>query len=316
MSLLLSNANEPAMTSIRSFAFLLLMWSLGPGPALMAPVPAAAQAPVMVSAEWVAARQSDDQVVLAQVAMVQRAVPEEFIPGSVLLDYQIFADERDGLSTQIQPLEDMVRTLEEAGISSESHVVLYGSPLLAARLFMTLEVLGHVGRVSYLDGGLAAWKAEGGDVTDAPTQPSSGGDFTPAVQDDIVVSADWVLANLDNDAVTLLDARPLDEYTGERTPGDLRPGHIPGAYNLYWEDFIESRDNPILEALDDARARLAASGVGADDTLVSYCYIGMRASYNYMVARHLGYQVRFYDGSWDEWAKKDGFPAVEGSSRR
>lgn len=304
---------------MRPSALHLFMLAAFPLTALPAPVegqaPAAGQAPVMVSANWLAEHRAENGLVLIHVAILRDGAPEESIPGSSVLEYRTFADERDGLSTQIQPVEQMVDALRAAGVSNSSQVVLYGSPLLAARLLMTMEVLGHAGSVSYLDGGVAAWKARGGEVTAELITPAPG-DFEARVQEDIVVSAEWIRDRLNDSKVTLLDARPADEYTGARTPGDLRPGHIPGAYNLYWEDFIDSRDNPVMEAFEDARARIASSGVGADDMLVSYCYIGMRASYNYMVARHLGYNVRFYDGSWDEWARRADLPAVQGSARR
>ena len=39
----------------------------------------------------------------------------------------------------------------------------------------------------------------------------------------------------------------------------------------------------------------------------------MRASYTYLIAKHLGYDTRLYDGSWNEWSMNDSLPAALGS---
>ncbi|MEZ4422293.1 MAG: rhodanese-like domain-containing protein [Gemmatimonadota bacterium] len=285
--------------------------------ALLAPsAPLVAQAPVLVGADWLRSHRADPGLVLLHVAMVHQRPPTEFIEGARVLDYMVFADEADGLSVQIQPVERMVEALRAAGVSNDSRVIVYGDPLLAARIVMTLDYLGHGDHTSYLDGGLAAWKSGGGPVSAEAAAAARPGTFEPNVRTDLVVDADWIHTRLDDPSVSLVDARPEDEYTGARRPGELRAGHIPGAYNLYWEDLIVSRDNPVLRTLDEVRARYAASGAEAGGTVVSYCYIGMRASYAWMISKHLGYDARFYDGSWDEWARRTDLPAVEGKERR
>jgi thiosulfate/3-mercaptopyruvate sulfurtransferase len=131
------------------------------------------------------------------------------------------------------------------------------------------------------------------------------------------MAADAVAASLEDAEVTLIDARPETEYTGERVVGrNPRGGHVPGAYNLYWEDLLISRDEPRLKDLNAVRARFAEAGASEDGVVVSYCQIGMRASYTYLISRHLGYDARFYDGSWMEWSAMTNLPAVQGASRR
>jgi thiosulfate/3-mercaptopyruvate sulfurtransferase len=42
----------------------------------------------------------------------------------------------------------------------------------------------------------------------------------------------------------------------------------------------------------------------AGDTFVTYCWVGYRASATYFVARSLGLNARFYDGSYQDWQRR------------
>ena len=86
------------------------------------------------------------------------------------------------------------------------------------------------------------------------------------------------------------------------------PGHIPGAYQLFWEDLVESRERPRFLPLEELSARFSSAGADPGDTVVTYCKVGLRASVDYMIARMLGYDTRFFDGSWSDW----GVPGLSG----
>ncbi len=47
------------------------------------------------------------------------------------------------------------------------------------------------------------------------------------------------------------------------------------------------------------------AGVDPGDTVVSYCRTGGQASFLYVVARQLGYDVKLYDGSFIDWSRTD-----------
>jgi thiosulfate/3-mercaptopyruvate sulfurtransferase len=278
-------------------------------------VPALSQdAPgVIVSVDWLAEHLQDSSMVLVHVGMPTARFSGEFIPGARFLDYQEIVQVRDGLIVEVPPVDELLEPFEVAGVSDEVLVVLYGSPAhLPARAYVTLDYLGHGARTVVLDGGLEAWKAAGHSLAATPTQGPRGL-FTPMVRDDVLVSAEWIEERLYSTGMALIDSRPEREYTGDipiRIGG--RGGHIPGARNLYWEDLLVSPENPVLRDLTDLQLQFLEAGADYGATVVNYCYVGMRASYTYLVAKHLGYDARLYDGSWNEWSKNDSLPAVTG----
>ena len=269
---------------------------------------------VLVSIEWLAEHLQDSAIALLHVGMPTARSSGEFIPGARFLNYQEIVRVRDSLITEMPPIDELIEPFAVAGISDEALVVLYGSPAhLPARAYMTLDYLGHGARTVVLDGGLEAWKAAGHSIAGTPAQGPRAL-FTPRVRDDVLVSAEWIEQRLSDPGITLIDSRPEGEYTG-RIPTRIggRAGHIPGARNLYWEDLLVSPENPVLRELQDVQAQFQDAGADYGAILVNYCWVGMRASYTYLIAKHLGYDTRFYDGSWNEWSKYDSLPAAIGS---
>lgn len=276
---------------------------------------AAAPSEIIVDASHVEEAMRASGVALLHVAY---EAPRRLIPGARFLDYDAIALPVDaGLRVQLPPVDDLARALGAVGVSNDTRVILYaeGAPHLAARAFVAFDYVGHGDRTSVLDGGLQAWTAGGRTTVDQPASATMA-TFVPHVRENMLVDAAWIRARLDDPSVALIDARPMDEYTGQLPQEGLRGGHIPGAYNLYFMDLVQPDGPPTLLPIDAVAARFRDAGAEAGDTVVNYCYIGMRASYTYLVSRHLGLDARFYDGSWDEWGKRSELPVVSGPSRR
>lgn len=284
--------------------------------------PASAQAPEpLVSTEWLAARLGDPSILILQIDANRSRYDTSHIPGAHFVSQDdIAVDPPGGPGYEVPPLDDIRRVLERVGVDGRRHVVVYSagpSPLAATRLWLTLDYLGLGDRASVLNGMFQRWSAEGRPIT-TEVPRATPASFTPKLRSGVLVDAEWIRARLDDQNVVLIDARPDDEYTGADggMGGMTNPGHIPGAWQLYYEELLRDDEaDPSFLSVDAMRARFEAAGAKPGKEIVTYCMIGMRASLTYFVGRLLGYDMKFYDGSWHDWGARD-LPYVRGENRR
>ncbi|MDE2678754.1 MAG: rhodanese-like domain-containing protein [Gemmatimonadota bacterium] len=274
----------------------------------------------LVDAEWLMRNIGAQDVVVVQLERRPGEYAEEHIPGARLLRFgAVTWDGEQGWRSEFRTLEETVEALRAAGIGRESKVVIYGTSMTAtARAWVTFDLLGLGDRAFLLNGGITAWKAAGGAVESGEAPPVEPGGLVPDNPVDFRVSADWIHARLDDPSLVLLDARPDHEYTGADggLGGAGRPGHIPGAAQLYWEELMDPANNTLFRPADEIARILERHGAGEGKTHVVYCMIGMRASVDYIAARMMGLDVRFYDASWRDWGDRADLPAELGPDPR
>jgi thiosulfate/3-mercaptopyruvate sulfurtransferase len=188
-------------------------------------------------------------------------------------------------------------------------VVLYGERLnlFAARAYFTLDYLGVAGRAALLDGGLDKWTAEHRPLsTETPrVKPAA---LKISLHPGILIdtAALRTLTEKKRASVALVDARPTKEFTGEQLSEDVtQAGHIPGASSLFWMNMLVSRENPVLKPEAELRHMYEQAHAVPGHQLVTYCRTGMQSSFDYFVAKYLGYDPSMYDASFFEWSKKD-----------
>lgn len=197
------------------------------------------------------------------------------------------------------------------GISNSSHVVVYGTgggnPFIT-NAFWLMKYFCHK-KVSYLNGGITKWVQEKrGTESGAPAkaQPAK---YKAEVDESVRADAAYVLQNLKNPEVVIVDTRSSDAYKGivnEVPQANKRAGHIPGAVNLEFYSTNLNKDGT-FKSVGELRALYESKGVTKDKEVITNCQGGVRAAHTFFVVKHLlGYpKVRNYVGSWGEWANLD-----------
>lgn len=189
-------------------------------------------------------------------------------------------------------------TLGSLGIEASTEVLLYddSNGLFAARAWWMLRSLGYR-EPRLLDGGYSAWLAAGGEpeVLEPelrPCAPAPVPDHWPGScrRDE--------LAALQAEGVRLVDAREGPRYRGEIEPIDPVAGHIPGAENRPWKDFVAD-DGRFRD--EDGQRAVWGDLLGATP-LVVYCGSGVSACVNLLSLAELGHdEATLYAGSWSDW---------------
>jgi thiosulfate/3-mercaptopyruvate sulfurtransferase len=273
---------------------------------------------VIVNTDWLAVH-LDSGVVVVHVGRDDAAFRAGHVPGARFLAMSAVAASVNGIPNEFPAVAQLTASFRTLGIGDRARVVIYGDDpgILAARTWTALDILGHGGRASVLDGGLVKWRAENRPV-ETTARPVTPAPFTARWRADRVVSAAWVRAHLRDSTVAFIDARVADQYSGAVEPPcpptpqechqlpPARRGHLPGAGNVFWMNQLVPAENSVFRTMHYLHEDLWVPA-GADrapvKTVVVYCRTGMQASHAYLAARYIGYHdVRIYDGSLFEWA--------------
>jgi thiosulfate/3-mercaptopyruvate sulfurtransferase len=262
----------------------------------------------LVSADWLKRHRADSGLVILHPDRTRAGFDAGHISGARFVPTGQYMARQGDLLTELPPVPQLDSLFESLGVGDRGRIVIYGETLLATRLFFTLDYLGLGDRVSILNGGMNSWTRAGGAITAEATPAPARASLTVRPQPELLADAGYVNGRRTHSAVLLLDARTQQEFDGTaQEEGVARPGHIPGAVRLDWTELISEgrfRDKGELRQL------FAAAGAAPGKEIITYCRVGSRASALYFAARLLGYSVRLYDGSMNDWASRAELPVA------
>jgi len=283
-----------------ALAFLALL------PGATQPAPRAA---MLVSTGWLAQHMRDPNLVILQIG--PEAGFARHIPGARYVDLDDISVSNHGGGNMLEmPAEaDLRGRLARLGIADNSRIVVaydqdWVSP--ATRVVFTLGAAGFAGRTALLDGGMNAWRAERRPVTAEATPPRAGR-LSPLHLQPWVVDAAFVRANASRPGFALIDARSPSFYDGVEVGGSHQQphkrGHIPGAVNIPFTTLTGS--NLAVRPAAELAAAFQRAGVRRGDTVIVYCHIGQQGTAIVFAARSLGYRALLYDGSFEDWSRRN-----------
>ena len=255
--------------------------------------------PPVVDAAWLAAHLGEEGLLVADVRG-PNAHARGHLPRSIPLVLG-----SPSPSTDREVLEELASEvglrLRRHGVTGEEQLVLYdgGDCVSASASAQLAELAGHP-HVTVLAGGLAVWE---GELETGPVELERTRDEL-APNFDAFPTLDEVRSRLGDSALTLLDVRRDEEYTGRSGyPCDKRQGHIPGARNL---DVALLFAGPGRPRSPEEIRELAGLPEGAE--VIAYCHSGSRSGLATLALRSAGYAARNYVGSWHEWSRHADLP--------
>lgn len=261
---------------------------------------------VIITPQWLHEHLNDPGLIVLQVNYLKQDFEREHIPGARFLWPDWLIVDAPESSYNLPDLKSVNRALQNLGIEMNSKIVLThvrNDVALTARLFLTLEQLGLKGRVSFLSGGIEAWKKAGYQTSNV-LESYKKGNFKVRLQD-IIVDKNYVLQALQSNNALVVDARRKKYYDGDPV-GNPRDGHITGAVNIQYTEMFDSTG--VFKSDEEMLENFTAVVPSKEKELVAYCFIGQTASVVYLAGRKLGYRIKLYDNSLQEWSYNPDLP--------
>lgn len=271
----------------------------------------------MVTAEWLAANLGKVVILDARDQALYKG-QQGHIPGAVNAMWTEFVHPMKAGDPKTYTVLDpaaLAKKLGQFGLDGKKEVVVYGDAGdwgNAAFIVWVLRMSGDT-KARILDGGWSAWRAHGGKAS--TTTHTNKAAAHPAIKFDesYTVTTEWLKEHLNDPTIKIVDVRTPEEYEGKIRPfGEKRPGHIPGAINLYFEEMMTTPDRKMITE-PELEAKLAKMFPDKNQTIIFYGLNGVRSAFATMAFRLADYpNARNYDASFRVWCEDKETPVTQG----
>ncbi len=224
------------------------------------------------------------------------------IKGAIHLNYNALTSKTPVPGTLKSP-QELAKIFGDLGITPNNKIIIYDEKTGkgASRVYAVLKYLGAKD-VAVLNGQLLKWMAEKRPITGKKPRIKKA-TFTPEVNPNIYVDADYVKAHLDDPNVQLLDARTPEEYNGQK--GKYKPlGHIKNAILLPYSRFVNS--DGTFKTKSEIEAIAKEAGFNPQKEIITYCVTAVRASVAYFALHEIARwpNVKIYEGSYADFVHR------------
>ncbi|KAL3985867.1 Rhodanese-like domain family protein [Acanthocheilonema viteae] len=245
---------------------------------------------------------------------------EKHIPQAVHMDLNIATYPSLYESYAMYPPEIFQKYARLLGVNRSEHIILYGREHIAGMMFpcrisWLFKYYGH-GAVSVIDGGLAAWEKDGGEINREVPEVTPG-DWEAKLCPDCIVTYEQLIKKDSNgmnifdktDQVNFFDTRPRDQFEGKIDtifdPKKVRGSHVPGTKCAPAIEMID--EEGCLKDPEELKNWLEKCGFKQDLPIISQCLRGVQACLLNLVIEDLFPSVRprVYHGSCLELQARD-----------
>lgn len=231
------------------------------------------------------------------------------IPGSIFFDIDEFSDKKSSFPHTVLPDDKFSQMISDLGISNQDHIIVYDTLGIfsSPRVWWMFNYYGH-NQISILDGGLIKWCKEKKEVESGKGKKYSKTTFKVNENHSLLKTYEDIKKNISNNSFQILDARSKGRFEGiDAEPRkNLQSGSITNSINLPWNECIDPDSKCFLGKLA-LEQKFKSLKINDSQTIVFSCGSGISAcvigkAFNIINNK----PVNIYDGSWTEWATKEG----------
>ena len=214
-------------------------------------------------------------------------------------------DFADGGRHPLPSIEKFAETLQQLGITNDSHVIVYDDKSganAAARFWWMLKSIGHE-KVQVLNGGIQEAEKVNFPINNNIEIPKTVEPYK---------FEDWKLHTAEinevekhslNKNYIVIDVRENNRYRGEIEPIDLVAGHIPGAINVPFSTNL-NENGQFLSPMELKEKYQTIFGNIKSENIIIHCGSGVTACHSLLAIDYAGLAIpKLYAGSWSEWSR-------------